>query len=145
MRLISLDPKELRKYTKDPQMLQKAYRPCALLIKLKYKGQRLDFAVPLRSNIAPSAPKNQYFPLPPRKTTKDHYRHGLHYIKMFPVDRSKVNKFNTDSIYYKMLKAILDKHEKEIIRQCQDYLNSYEKGFHPKFCTDIDFLMGILK
>ena len=144
MRLVSLDSKELNKYTVDPEMLQKSKRPCALVIQLFYKGTRRDFAIPLRSNISPNAPKDQYFPLPPRPTTKDGYHHGVHYIKMFPVDRTKTNKFHTDDMYYKIIKAILDKSEKEIIKACQDYLNKYESGNRPKYGTDLDLLIGVI-
>lgn len=141
MRLVTLNQKQLNKYTVDPEMLQKAKRPCALIVKLTYKGTRYDFAIPLRSNISPSTPKAQYFPLPPRKTTREGCRHGVHFIKMFPVDRTKVLKFNTDSRYYSMIKSILDGSEKEIISACQEYLNEYENGVRPKFCTDIDLLI----
>ena len=143
MKLIALDQRQLKKYTVDTEMLQKAHRPCALIIQLNYKGHRYDFAVPLRSNIHPSAPKDQYFALPNRGTTRDNYRHGVHYIKMFPVDRTKVHKFRTEgNLYYTLIKAVLDKHEKEIIRACQDYLIKYEQGKRPKYCTDIDLLIN---
>ena len=145
MRLVSLDKNELKKYTVDPEMLQKSKRPCALIIRLKYEGARYDFAVPLRSNIAPSAPKEQYFPLPPRATTKDGYHHGVHFIKMFPVDRTKVHKFHADTMFYKMIKAVLDKNEKEIIRRCQQYLTDYEHGLRPQYSTDIDKLIQLVK
>jgi len=145
MKLISLDSKELKKYAVDPEMLQKAKRPCALIIQLKYKGHRHDFAVPLRSNIPPSTPKDQYFPLPTRYTTKDGYRHGVHFIKMFPVDKTKAQKFYTDDMFYKMIKAILDKNEKDIISRCQQYLNDYENGIRTQFSTDIDKLLEIIK
>lgn len=143
MKLVSLDSKELIKYLVDNEMLRKSKRPCALIIKLKYKGGRVDFAVPLRSNIAPSTPKNLYFPLPPRHTTRNGFRHGIHYTKMFPVDRTKVHKFYTDDLYYKLIKSILDKSEKEIISQCQDYLCKYESGIHPMYATDIDLLLDV--
>lgn len=142
MKLVALDQRQLSKYTVDPQMLQKAHRPCALIVQLIYKGKRMDFAIPLRSNIHPSAPKNQYFPLPTRSTTRDAYRHGVHYIKMFPVNRQKVHKFRIEgNPYYLLIKAILDKNEKQIIKECQDYLKKYEEGFRPRFCTDIDLLI----
>lgn len=143
MKLVSLESKELSKYLVDPEMLNKSKRPCALIIHLKYKGKRVDFAVPLRSNISPSTPKRQYFPLPPRHTTKDNFRHGVHYIKMFPVNKTKVHKFHTDNIYYKTIKAILDKSEKIIVSQCQKYLEEYEKGVRPKYSTDIDLLLEV--
>ena len=76
VRLVSIKSGVLNEYRKDPEMLQKAKRPCVLIVKLKYRGETYDFAVPLRSNISPSAPKEQYFALPTRPTTKSHHRHG---------------------------------------------------------------------
>lgn len=142
MKLITLNQYQLNKYTVDPQMLQKAHRPCALIIQLTYKGKRYDFAVPLRSNIHPSAPKDQYFPLPTRGTTKDKYRHGVHYIKMFPIKRSRTERFRYEgNLYYTLIKAILDNNEKEIVSACQEYLRRYEEGERPLYCTDIDLLI----
>lgn len=123
-------------------MLQKAKRPCVLVIRLKYKGSRYDFAVPLRSNISPSAPKNQYFPLPPNASTKSKHRHGIHYIKMFPVDRRKLLRFRTSgNAYATLVRSIINNNEKQIIQECQNYLTSYEQGIRPLFATDIDLLL----
>ena len=142
MRLVSIPKDKLKKYSRDPQMLQKADRPCAFIIHLLYQGHRYDFAVPLRSNIAPSTPKSDYFPLPPRSTTKPKHRHGVHYSKMFPIDKTIVQKFNVDgNLYYSMIKAILDKNEKQIISECQAYLERYEANGRPAFSTDLDFLI----
>lgn len=146
MKLVTLKSDTLKNYRQDKEMLQKAKRPCVLVISLKYKGIRHSFAVPLRSNINPSTPKEQYFPLPPRSVTKTKHRHGIHYIKMFPVKK-------TDCIYFRTkgnpmserIKTIIDANEKQIIRECQLYLSNYEKGIHPAYSTDIDFLLSIMK
>ena len=61
-------------------------RPSVLLIKLKYKEQYHKFVVPLRSNISPKTPKDQYFSLPLNPKTKPCHSHGIHYIKLFPID-----------------------------------------------------------
>ena len=145
MRLITLDSKDLKKYSVDPEMLQKAKRPCALIIHLKYKGHRYDFAVPLRSNISPSTPKSQYFPLPPRKTTKPKHRHGVHYIKMFPVKRNILKYYRTTgNAEASLIKTILTQHEKQIIQECQKYLIDYEKGIRSPYSTNIDKLINVL-
>lgn len=142
MKLVTIDSKTLHKYTADPEMLQKAKRPCVLVVKLKYKGSRYDFAIPLRSNISPATPKDLYFPLPPRSTTKSKYRHGLHYAKMFPIDRSKALRYRiAGNAFAVLVKNIIDKNEKTIIRQAQDYLSRYESGNIPPYSTDIDFLL----
>ena len=142
MRLVALKSSDLAVYTVDPEMLRKAKRPCVLVIKLRYKGHRYDFAVPLRSNIHPSTPKDQYFPLPPRKGTLPRHRHGIHYAKMFPVDRSILLKYHiTGNPFAQLVKKIIDQNEKEIIRECQQYLTLYEGGHKPRYSTDIDLLL----
>lgn len=143
MRLVSIRKDKLKIYSVDKEMLQKSYRPCVLVINLAYKGKRYDFAVPLRSNINPSTPKDQYFPLPVRKTTKQGYRHGLHYIKMFPVDRSFLVKYRTEgNAFATLIKTTVDKSEKAIVADCQRYLKDYENGVKPMYSTDIDLLIN---
>ena len=145
MKLVTMKQDKLKGYSRDKEMLHNADRPCVLIINLTYKGRRYDFAVPLRSNINPSAPKEQYFALPPRPKTKPHHRHGVHYIKMFPVNREWSERFRTDNnIFMAMIKAILDANEKQIIAACQSYLANYEKGNKPEYATDIDYLITLL-
>lgn len=144
MRLVTIDEKYLKGYSKDKEMLQKAKRPCALIVQMTYKGHRYDFAVPLRSNIAATVPKNQYFPLPPRNTTKDKRHHGLHYIKMFPVKRSWLLIYHTDEVYSALIKSIIDKNEKYIISECKEYLRRYECGEIPDYATNLDMLIEIM-
>lgn len=145
MRLVTLKKQDLKKYTIDPEMLQKAGRPCVLVIRLKYKGKRTDFAVPIRSNIHPSTPKDQYFPLPPNSKTKPKHRHGVHYIKMFPIDRSKAILYRYEGNPSAMLlKTIIDANEKQIVTECRNYLYGYENGVRPKYATDIDLLLTVI-
>ena len=87
MKLVTINNALLLKYTGDSEVLQKSTRPYVLVVRLKYKDACYDFAVPIRSNIPASAPKDQYFALPPRPQTRPKNRHGLHYIKMFPVTK----------------------------------------------------------
>ena len=145
MKLVTIKSASLKQYLTDPEMLHKAKRPCVLIIRLKYKGRRYDFAVPLRSNINPSSPKDEYFPLPPRKTTKSKHRHGIHYIKMFPVRKDMLllfrHKGNSEA---ELIKSIIDKNEKAIVKECQEYLIRYEKGLRPQYSTDIDLLIKLL-
>lgn len=68
----------------DRELMLKHNRPCIVVVRLRFRGKRRDFAVPLRSNIAPNVPKDQYFVLPPRPATRPGCRRGIHYIKMFP-------------------------------------------------------------
>lgn len=142
MKLVSLKKQDLRKYTVDKEMLQKAGRPCVLIISLKYKGRRQDFAVPLRSNINPSTPKDDYFPLPPRCTTRPKHRHGIHYSKMFPINKSIAVIYRTvGNAEATRFKNIIDANEKQIIRECQEYLNKYAKGKRSPYSTNSDLLI----
>ena len=145
MRLVTIDKSALRQYVRDPEMLQKANRPAALVVQLVYNGRRHDFAVPLRSNITGSVPKNQYFPLPPRPATRPKCRHGIHYIKMFPVKRSWLLPFHTENnMYAAMIKGIIDRNEKQIVKECKEYLARYEAGIRPQFATDLDLLLSLM-
>lgn len=146
MRLVTINPALIRKFSSDKEMLQKTQRPCALIMRLKYKCRNYTFAVPLRSNISGSAPKETYFPLPPRKTTKSGHRHGLHYIKMFPVDKQSIIRYRTDgNVFAALIKGILDRSEKAIISECQSYLDNYSKGVRYDYSTDIDLLLSLLE
>ena len=123
-------------------MFNKDGRPCILIMKLKYKGANHKFAVPLRSNIAANVPKRQYFALPPNSATKSGNRHGVHYIKIFPIDNKYLQKYRIkNNTYLLQIKSILDKNEKEIINECQEYLAKYEQGLGNFMTPDID---GIL-
>ena len=66
MKLVSISTTLLDKYQNDPEVLTKSGRLYVLVVRLKYKGHSQDFAIPIRSNIPASAPKSQYFALPPR-------------------------------------------------------------------------------
>ena len=64
MKLVSINPELLALYTaQDKEVLYKAGRPYVVVLKLRYKGRRQDFAIPIRSNIPAAAPKYQYFGL----------------------------------------------------------------------------------
>ena len=147
MRLITIETSYLKSYSvRDKEMLHNAQRPCGLIIQLKYKERRYDFAIPFRSNISPSTPKDQYFPLPTRYTTREKHRHGLHYTKMFPIRRTWTYPFHIDNnIYAALIKGIIDKNEKKIIADCQAYLQRYENGDHPQYSTDIDKLIDVME
>ncbi len=130
----------------DVELLRKGdRRPHVLVLSLTYKSRKLNFAVPLRSNIPPSAPKDQYFPLPPRPTTKPKHRHGLHYIKMFPITKQYQEKFwiggNTS---YLLFQRIITENQKQIIAECQSYLDRYAAGDMPPFSVNIDAVLSKL-
>ena len=103
------------------------------------------FTFPIRSNIPAAAPKDQYFALPPRPQTKPRNRHGLHYIKMFPVTKQYLVRYRTEGNSFAMLiQNIIDKNSKQIIDECQQYLDLYSQGIKPVFSTDLDYLIAQL-
>ena len=61
MKLVTIKDSLLLKYSKDSEVLKKSTRPYVLIIRLKYKAHKYDFAVPIRSNIPAAAPKSEYF------------------------------------------------------------------------------------
>lgn len=87
MKIVSISQDFFDLVDGDRELMLKHNRPCIVVVRLRFRGKRRDFAVPLRSNIAPNVPKDQYFALPPRPTTRPNCRHGIHYIKMFPITR----------------------------------------------------------
>ncbi|MCD7884456.1 MAG: hypothetical protein LUI87_12240 [Lachnospiraceae bacterium] len=142
MKLVKIDTVLLEKYKDDSEILVKDSRPCVLVVRLKYKDRIQDFAVPLRSNIPASADKSQFYPLPPRSSTKPGNRHGLHYIKMFPVSSKYLIRYRTEgNAYATLICGILDKHERQIVRERQRYLKAYENGERLPYSTDIDYLL----
>lgn len=131
----------------DPELLRKGNRrPHVLLLSLKYRGSRHSFAVPLRSNIPPASPKSEYFALPPRPTTKPGHRHGLHYIKMFPVTKKYVEKFWIgENQSYILFQKILSKHISQIVQECQAYLDRYAEGHISPYAVNIDAALEKLR
>lgn len=145
MKIVSISQEFFDLCGDDRELMTKRNRPCIVVIKLRYKGRKRDFAVPLRSNIAPNVPKSQYFALPPRPTTKPGRRHGIHYIKMFPVQKRFQRRFRTEgSRYYETLQRTIDTNTKKIVTDCQAYLDDYEKNGKPKYAVDIDRILKIL-
>ena len=70
MKLVTINNALLLKYTGDSEVLQKSTRPYVLVVRLKYKDACYDFAVPIRSNIPASAPKESILCIPPSSTDK---------------------------------------------------------------------------
>ncbi len=138
---------ECKNHGTDKELFcDKAGRPCVLIINLIYKWQSCAFVVPLRSNISANAPKDQYFALPPNASTQSGKRHGVHYIKMFPIDKKYIQPYKiSKSGYLVMLKGILDKNESKIINACQEYLDKYEKGLGSPMTPDIDGILSWLQ
>ncbi len=142
MKLVTVNNALLLKYCGDSEVLRKSTRPYVLVIRLKYKNINHDFAVPIRSNIPASAPKNQYFALPPRPQTRPKNHHGLHYIKMFPVTKQYLVRYRVEgNSFATLIQKIIDKNSRQIVDECQQYLDLYSQGIRPAYSTDIDYLI----
>ena len=145
MKLGTIRTELLGLYEQDKEVLKKSGRPYVVVLRLKYKEQNYDFAVPIRSNIPAAAPKDQYFALPPRPTTRPRNRHGLHYIKMFPITKEYQVRYRTEgNEFAALVQNIVDRNTKQIVTECQQYLDRYAAGERPQFSTDIDFLLSVL-
>ncbi|MBQ3199277.1 MAG: hypothetical protein IJB67_02805 [Firmicutes bacterium] len=129
----------------DEFLFNKQGRPCLLIIRLKYRNRKMNFAVPFRSNIPPAEQKANYFPLPPRSTTKPKHRHGLHFTKMFPIDKQYTQKFNiAGNADYILFNSIISKNSQQIVKQAQTYLDNYANGTQTPYATNIDAMMDYL-
>lgn len=80
------------------------------------------------SNISSRTPKGQYFSLPPNSKTKPHHSHGIHYIKLFPIEDRYVQSYLINEPFDILVKKIIDNNEFVIIQSCQNYLKKYESG-----------------
>lgn len=119
-------------------------RPCLIILKLKYKDKKYDFAIPFRSNINGKASRKEFYPLPPRKTTHKHRRHGLHYIKMFPIKKEYINSYYKNNTENQADINKITKNIKTIIKEAQTYLTNYANGARYNYCVNIDRMIDIL-
>ena len=60
MKIVSISQDFFDLVEGDRELMLKHNRPCIVVVRLRFRGKRRDFAVPLRSNIAPNVPKDQY-------------------------------------------------------------------------------------
>lgn len=125
-------------------MKNEAGRPCVLLVQLLYKGIMRDFVVPLRSNISSTAPKEQFLSLPPNPNTKPKHKHGVHYIKLFPIDKIFVDKYHTSGTYYDKVLSILERKESIIIENIKSYLSECENGNKHPMTPNIDGIINMI-
>ena len=151
MQLVKVTPKffevcEKCGANKNKQLLEsEAGRPCVLILSLKYHGKKRKFVVPIKSNIKSSEDKKNYFPLPPNNRTKPGCRHGVFYIKLFPVSSKYINPYYyNNNTFLVGIKKIIDDNAKEIVTSCQRYLERYENGDGTTFTPDINKIIDVL-
>lgn len=97
-------------------------RPCLIVVKMKYKGCIHTFAIPFRSNIG-NSPRETYFPLPNRITTREGRKHGLHYSKMFPITEKYMTLYRMGGNFQEeYIVAHIEKNIDKIISEASDYL-----------------------
>ena len=112
MKLVKVKPafySLCKKYHVEKELLfNEQGRPCVLLIQLKFRNKLQDFVVPLRSNVSKRTPAHQYFSLPPNSTTRNGCHHGVHYVKLFPIDKKYIDTYivANDAYYEMILKKI---------------------------------------
>ena len=66
----------------------------------------------------------------------------MDYIKMFPVTKQYLIRYRTDgNRFATLIQTIIDKNSKQIVNECQRYLDLYSQGIKPLYSTDIDYLI----
>lgn len=132
------------KHVENEIMFNESGRPCVLILNLEYKGDFRKFVVPLRSNISSKTPRKQYFPLPPNSNTRDGNHHGVHYIKIFPIENRYIDRYRISGKFYENIIRILSRNEAKIIHDCQKYLRECEEGRKHSMTPDIDGIIDVL-
>lgn len=62
---------------------------------------------------------------------------------MFPIKKKYLRKFNTaNNKYYHVIKGILNRNQKTIISECQNYLKMYEQNGMPDYAVNIDAMIS---
>jgi len=140
MKIVAISDQLFSKCTRPNELLDNTNRrPYVVILKLEYKSEKYDFAIPFRSNISGSVGQDLYFPLPPTSKTKTGNKAGLHLVKMFPVDKQYFEKFHIASgSSYELNSKIIHKKVKELVLKCQTYLTRVEAGALISFRVDID-------
>ncbi len=146
MRIVSISDAFFSKCSQPNELLQNTNRrPYVVIVKLLYKGKKLDFAIPFRSNISRSVPDDLYFSLPPTSSTKPGNRSGLHLVKMFPISKLYFEKFYVEpGSMYDLNCQIINRKSKELISKCQEYLTRVEAGQIIPFRVDVDQIIADL-
>ncbi|MCM1090005.1 MAG: hypothetical protein NC092_00395 [Butyrivibrio sp.] len=135
----------MENHVDDEIMFNEFGRPCVLIVDLEYKDVFRKFVVPLRSNISSKTPRKQYFPLPPNRNTRDGNHHGIHYIKLFPMENEYVDRYRINGKFYETIVKILSENESEIISECQKYLKECEMGNKHIMTPNIDGIISVLE
>jgi hypothetical protein len=61
---------------------------------------------------------------------------------MFPVTKQYLIRYRTDgNRFATLIQTIIDKNSKQIVNECQRYLDLYSQGIKPLYSTDIDYLI----
>ena len=64
---------------------------------------------------------------------------------MFPVTKQYLIRYRTDgNRFATLIQTIIDKNSKQIVNECQRYLDLYSQGIKPLYSTDIDYLIAPL-
>ena len=66
MKIVSISQDFFDLVEGERELMLKHNRPCIVVVRLRFRGKRRDFAVPLRSNIAPKTSTLRCHPAPRR-------------------------------------------------------------------------------
>ena len=146
-KIITIKKELLKLFSFDKEMKIKDDRPHLVVIKLNYKNNTQEFAIPIVSNVKRNV--RFKYKLPKRPSTKKGYVHAIHYEKMIPIEKTYYG--YGYSINKTILKFIKNNFS-DIYQKAQDYLYFYEKNKSDKniikdikFSTDIDEMIRILE
>lgn len=65
---------------------------------------------------------------------------------MFPVQKQYLVRYRTEgNAFAELIQSIIDKNSKQIVTECQAYLDAYANGIRPNFSTDLDKLLEELE
>lgn len=143
MRIVAINNTYFNKCTKPNELLINTNRRAhVVILNLKYKGIKYNFAIPFRSNISGNVEPNLFFSLPPTSNTRKGNKHGLHFTKMFPIENKYFGKFHIEKdSSFDLNSKVIDKNLKELISETQNYLDRLTSGECITYSVNIDQLI----
>lgn len=152
VKMVVLQAKYFR-ITQDKELLHSTLsvseRANLLILKLNYKGNKVNFALPWRSNVPTSSKiSSLVFPLPATSKTTAGHRACLDFRKMCPLPKSSdlYQKYHLNNSNDMITVLYIQKNLAQIIKQAQTYLHDYENNaIRSNWLVDIDGDLNKLK
>ena len=140
--------KQLYDLFDDKEMLRSSTvheRANLLLLKVRFRGNMYDVALPWRSNLKPATvPTNSYYKLPPTTKTTAYHVACLDFNKLCILPNKKKNKncyyrkYIVDDIKDAQTIMYIERNKKAIITKVQNYLNKYDTISDDIYHVDLD-------